>query len=101
MLTRLIRVFKFEKWTTINSGSNKDTGRIARFTSDHQDKMHPDGCILVTTYTMMTFSGKRTAQSQAFMEKLVARDWGLLMMDEVRGAAEHHVKEEKRRFCVI
>ncbi|GMH84704.1 hypothetical protein TrST_g13215 [Triparma strigata] len=74
---------QFEKWTTINSGSNKDTGRIARFTSDHQDKMHPDGCILVTTYTMMTFSGKRTAQSQAFMEKLVERDWGLLMMDEV------------------
>ncbi|GMH79575.1 hypothetical protein TrLO_g6257 [Triparma laevis f. longispina] len=74
---------QFEKWTTINSGSNKDTGRIARFTSDHQDKMHPDGCVLVTTYTMMTFSGKRTPQSQAFMEKLVQRDWGLLMMDEV------------------
>lgn len=53
------------------------------FTSDKRDKL-PDGpCVLVTTYTMISFSGKRSAESQAIMDSITGREWGMLLMDEV------------------
>jgi len=45
--------------------------------------MHPDGCVLITTYTMLTFSGKRNEASEEVMKEIQGREWGLIMMDEV------------------
>ena len=45
--------------------------------------MHQDACILVTTYTMLTFSGKRNAASEAVMQQITSRTWGMLLLDEV------------------
>lgn len=69
--------FQFQKWTNIPDD------RIAVFTSDQKDKIHPDACVLITTYTMISYSGKRSEQSQQIMDQITAREWGLLLMDEV------------------
>ena len=77
--------YQFEHWTTIGDDKNKpeNKGRIACFTSQIKDEMHPDGCILITTYTMLTFSGKRAEESRRQLEAVQSREWGLIMMDEV------------------
>lgn len=69
--------FQFQQWTNIPDD------RIAVFTSDQKDKIHPDACVLITTYTMISYSGKRSEQSQQIMDQITAREWGLLLMDEV------------------
>lgn len=50
--------YQFQLWTSIPDS------HIAVFTSDRKDTIHPDACVLVTTYTMVSYSGKRSAQSQ-------------------------------------
>ena len=68
--------YQFQLWTNIPDD------HIAIFTSDRKDKIN-DPCVLVTTYTMISFSGKRSAQSQEIMDIITGREWGLLLMDEV------------------
>jgi DNA excision repair protein ERCC-3 len=68
--------YQFQLWTSIPDE------HIAVFTSDHKDKL-VDPCVLVTTYTMISYSGKRSAQSQEIMDQITSREWGLLLMDEV------------------
>lgn len=69
--------FQFQKWTNIPDD------RIAVFTSDQKENLHPDACVLITTYTMISYSGNRSAQSQKVMDQITGREWGLLLMDEV------------------
>ena len=69
--------FQFQLWTNIPDN------RISCFTSDKKDEIHPDSCVLITTYTMVSFSGKRSAQSEAVMNAIRSREWGLMLMDEV------------------
>ena len=68
---------QFQKWTNIPDD------RIAVFTSDQKDKLHPDACVLITTYTMISYNGKRSEQSQKVMDQITGREWGCLLMDEV------------------
>jgi DNA excision repair protein ERCC-3 len=68
---------QFQKWTNIPDD------RICVFTSDQKDSMHSEACVLVTTYTMISYSGKRSEQSQKIMDQITGREWGLLLMDEV------------------
>jgi len=68
---------QFQMWTNIPDD------RICVFTSDQKDKIHPEACVLVTTYTMISYSGKRSEQSQKIMDQITGREWGLLLMDEV------------------
>lgn len=69
--------YQFQLWT------NLPDDRISVFTSDRKDPIHPDGCVLVTTYTMISYSGKRSDKSQEIMDTICSREWGLLLMDEV------------------
>ena len=69
--------FQFQLWTNIPDN------RISCFTRDKKDEIHPDSCVLITTYTMVSFSGKRSAQSEAVMNAIRSREWGLMLMDEV------------------
>jgi superfamily II DNA or RNA helicase len=41
------------------------------------------GDITITTYTMVAFTGKRSAESQRMIDAISDREWGLLLMDEV------------------
>jgi DNA excision repair protein ERCC-3 len=67
---------QFQLWTSIPDE------HIAVFTSSRKDKIHPDACVLVTTYTMISSQGKN-AESQKIMDMITGREWGLLLMDEV------------------
>lgn len=69
--------FQFQLWTNIPDD------RISIFTSDRKDPIHPDACVLITTYTMVSYSGKRSEKSQEVMDVITGREWGLLLMDEV------------------
>jgi DNA excision repair protein ERCC-3 len=69
--------YQFQLWTNIPDD------RIAVFTSDRKDPIHPEACVLITTYTMISYSGKRSDKSQEIMDIITGREWGLLLMDEV------------------
>ncbi|KAI2503974.1 ERCC3/RAD25/XPB C-terminal helicase [Fragilaria crotonensis] len=69
--------YQFQLWTNIPDD------RICVFTSDRKDPIHAEACVLITTYTMVSFSGKRSDKSQEVMDVITGREWGLLLMDEV------------------
>lgn len=69
--------YQFQLWT------NLPDDRIAVFTSDTKDTIHPEACVLITTYTMISYSGKRSDKAQEVMDIITSREWGLLLMDEV------------------
>lgn len=69
--------FQFQLWTSIPDEN------ICVFTSDRKDGIPDAPCVLVTTYTMISFSGKRSDKSQEIMDAITGREWGLLLMDEV------------------
>lgn len=69
--------YQFQLWTNIPDD------RICVFTSDRKDKIPAEACVLVTTYTMVSYSGKRSEKSQEVMDVITGREWGLLLMDEV------------------
>lgn len=68
---------QFQLWTDIPDE------RICCFTSDKKEPLHPESCVLITTYTMISFSGNRSAESKKVMDTICSREWGLLLMDEV------------------
>ncbi|KAJ3389322.1 hypothetical protein HDU84_008869 [Entophlyctis sp. JEL0112] len=70
-------VNEFKKWSTIQES------RICRFTSEHRNPFEGDSGVLVTTYTMITHSGKRAWDTARMIEFVSSREWGLLILDEV------------------
>lgn len=63
--------------------SNVDDKSIARFTSTTKERAATDAQIVITTYTMVAFSGHRSDESSRLYEHLKSREWGLLILDEV------------------
>lgn len=39
--------------------------------------------VTITTYTMVSYSGRRSEESARVMEEIASREWGLLLLDEV------------------
>lgn len=68
---------EFKRWTNI-----KDY-QIARFTSDQKERFVGDAGVLISTYTMVTYSGERAYDTKAMMNFIESREWGLLLLDEV------------------
>lgn len=67
---------QFKMW------SSADDSMICRFTSDAKDK--PMGCgILVTTYSMITHTQKRSWEADQTMRWLQDQEWGIMVLDEV------------------
>lgn len=70
--------YQFKLWTNIPDD------HISVFTSDIKDDIHPTGgCVLITTYTMISYGGQRSDKSEEVMKAIRGREWGLLLMDEV------------------
>jgi DNA excision repair protein ERCC-3 len=42
-----------------------------------------DAGILITTYTMLTYSGKRAHDAQIMMDFIKSKQWGFMLLDEV------------------
>ncbi|KAJ3018710.1 UNVERIFIED_CONTAM: hypothetical protein HDU68_011019 [Siphonaria sp. JEL0065] len=73
-----------EQWTKeFLKWSNIPENRICKFTSDSRVPFEGDSGILVTTYTMITHSGKRAWDTGKMIEFISSREWGLLILDEV------------------
>ena len=68
---------QFKLWATL------DESIICRFTSDAKDK--PMGCdILISTYSMISHTTKRSYEAERVMEWLQSQEWGLMILDEVQ-----------------
>ncbi|KAH9406222.1 Dedicator of cytokinesis protein 2, partial [Tyrophagus putrescentiae] len=67
---------QFKLWSTA------DDSMLCRFTSDAKDK--PIGSsILITTYSMITHTQKRSYEAKQVMDWLKDQEWGLMLLDEV------------------
>lgn len=69
--------FQFKLWSTIRDD------QICRFTSDNKEKFRGNAGVVVTTYNMVAFGGKRSEESEKIIEEIRNTEWGLLLMDEV------------------
>ena len=54
-----------------------------RFTSAEKELFEGDAGVMITTYTMIAYSGNRSEESQKVMSAIANREWGLLLLDEV------------------
>ncbi|XP_072995058.1 general transcription and DNA repair factor IIH helicase/translocase subunit XPB1-like [Typha latifolia] len=75
--------FQFKLWSTIRDE------QISRFTSDNKEKFRGMAGVVVTTYNMVAFGGKRSEDSEKIIEEIRNREWGLLLMDEVHVVPAH------------
>ncbi|XP_028551963.1 general transcription and DNA repair factor IIH helicase subunit XPB1 isoform X2 [Dendrobium catenatum] len=75
--------FQFKLWSTIRDD------QICRFTSDNKEKFRGNAGVVVTTYNMVAFGGKRSEDSEKIIEEIRNREWGLLLMDEVHVVPAH------------
>lgn len=65
---------QFKMWSTA------DDSMICRFTSEAKDK--PMGCgILITTYSMITHTQKRSWEAEQTMRWLQEQEWGIMVLD--------------------
>ncbi|OIT33222.1 PREDICTED: DNA repair helicase XPB1-like [Nicotiana attenuata] len=71
--------YQFRLWSTIRDE------QICRFTSDSKEQFRGDiaAGVVVTTYNMIAFGGKRSEESEKLIEEIRKREWGLLLLDEV------------------
>ncbi|XP_016456350.1 general transcription and DNA repair factor IIH helicase/translocase subunit XPB1-like [Nicotiana tabacum] len=71
--------YQFRLWSTIRDE------QICRFTADSKEQFRRDiaAGVVVTTYNMIAFGGKRSEESDKLIEEIRNREWGLLLLDEV------------------
>lgn len=57
--------------------------QIARFTSDCKEKFSGNSGIVISTYTMVAYGGKRSYEAKKMMDFIQSIEWGFLLLDEV------------------
>lgn len=73
-----------EQWKQqIKEFTNVRDESIAILTSDTKEKFTGQAGIVVSTYTMVSYSGKRSYETQKIMDFLTNTEWGLVIFDEV------------------
>lgn len=45
-----------------------------------------EACVVITTFSMMCFTGRRSEEAQRMIDSIKEREWGLLLLDEVHVA---------------
>ncbi|KAK4537514.1 hypothetical protein CDCA_CDCA12G3539 [Cyanidium caldarium] len=66
---------QFLLWSTV------DERAIARFTAEQRPTELTD--VMITTYTMVAFGGRRSEESERMIRQIRQREWGLIILDEV------------------
>lgn len=74
---------QFRLWSTIRDD------QICCFTTDSKEQFCGDAGVVVTTYNMVAFGGKRSQESEKLIEQIRNREWGLLLLDEVHVVPAH------------
>lgn len=73
-----------EQWKSqFKLWANVEDKLIARFTSSCKDKPDDDTAVAISTYSMVSFSSKRSYEAEKVMEFINGTEWGLLLLDEV------------------
>jgi len=73
-----------EQWKQqIKHFTNIKDGAIARLTSETKEKFQGSAGVVISTYTMVSYSGKRSYDTQKIMDFLTRTEWGLVIFDEV------------------
>ena len=68
---------QFKLWTTATDEI------IMKFTSDQKTQPSEKVKIVVTTYSMLGFSQKRSLEGESIMNWIKKREWGIMILDEV------------------
>lgn len=68
---------EFLRWSNISADD------IATFTSSDKQKFSRNTGIVISTYSMVSQTTKRSYDSQKMMEFMRSREWGLMILDEV------------------
>ncbi|KAJ1680048.1 DNA repair helicase RAD25 [Spiromyces aspiralis] len=68
---------QFLQWSTIKPH------QIAVFTSGHKEQFEGEAGIVISTFSMVANTRKRSYQAQKMMDFLQNREWGFLLLDEV------------------
>ncbi|KAM3393930.1 putative protein phosphatase 2C 55 [Capsicum galapagoense] len=55
----------------------------------NKERLRGNVGVVVTTYNMVAFGGKRSEESEKIIEEIRNREWGLLLMDEVHVVPAH------------
>jgi len=73
---------QFMMFTTIPEKS------IRLFTSEFKDILpsKDEACVVISTYTMISHSGRRSDMAQTMIDSISEREWGLMILDEVHVA---------------
>jgi DNA excision repair protein ERCC-3 len=73
---------QFLQFTTINEKS------IRMFTAEAKESLPPptEACVVLTTYTMICYSGQRSEEGDVLINAIKEREWGLMILDEVHVA---------------
>jgi len=69
--------YQFKLWTTISDDA------ITRFTANEKELFATEAGVLVTTYNMIAFNGRRSEEARRVLEQIQSREWGLMLLDEV------------------
>lgn len=68
---------EFIKWSNINPDD------VIIFTSTEKGRVPNRACIIICTYSMVTQNTRRAHDSKQTMDQITAREWGLMVLDEV------------------
>ena len=60
---------QFALWTTLPAS------RVSLFTAEVKEDLHPECGVLITTYHMVTFSGKRSVRGEELIKQVREREW--------------------------
>ncbi|KAJ4454937.1 putative General transcription and DNA repair factor IIH helicase subunit XPB [Paratrimastix pyriformis] len=72
--------YQFKYWSTVTNN------QVACFTADKREQLPTSG-LVVTTYNMLTFGGRRNAEGKKILDAISQREWGLLLLDEIPSLA--------------
>lgn len=78
---------EFLRWTNISPD------RVKVFTSEKKELLSEnkhEPCILISTYSMVSHGGPRSAEGQIQIDRMREREWGLMILDEVHVASADH-----------
>ncbi len=56
---------------------------ICTFTSQNKDEFRTEAVVVITTYNMVSFHGKRSAAAEKVMKVITTKEWGMVVLDEV------------------
>lgn len=70
--------YQFSTWATI---PREQVGRFVASAGGAEKSYY--GGVTVTTYSMISHSGRRAAESERMLNELKQKEWGLLLLDEV------------------